>query len=488
MISLRARLLVVIVALIATYMAMAVLIVSNQRSLLTEQIDARLHELRVDTLVGLAPQPGRPAPGGENTSVPLTGEDDTQNPFSAFFIGQVDADGTITPLVVGATVGTLPDLEAAVRETRGESGIVTITTANGAQHDRARVVAMDDGTWIVVSQSMAEIDSAIGRLVRTLWVAGAIIASVLGFAVFWVQRLGLRPIAHVTAAAEAITAGHHSYRIDVGDTRTEAGKLGTAFNTMLDERDLSEQRSRQFVADASHELRTPLTSMRGYLELYRQGDFRDWDQLDDVMRRLAAETSRMHGLVQDLFSLASLDERRPLQHDRVDLGQLLRDAAQDARAIQPRRDIHVLAPTTGPTIEGDLSLLIQGIGVLVSNALSYTPESAALTLIASWEGTRAIVQVNDTGPGLPPALASKVFDRFWRDEASRTRTRNRGGAGLGLSIARSIVLAHGGTISLETSEGNGCHFTIMLPPRPLHEAASTETAPSPPPSHASSSP
>ena len=108
----------------------------------------------------------------------------------------------------------------------------------------------------------------------------------LGLAFFWVQRLGLRPIARVTAAAEAIAAGDRGRRVELADDATEAGKLGHAFNVMLDERDASETRLRQFVADASHELRTPLTSVRGYLELYRQGAFRDEGQLDDVIRRL----------------------------------------------------------------------------------------------------------------------------------------------------------------------------------------------------------
>jgi two-component system OmpR family sensor kinase len=336
-----------------------------------------------------------------------------------------------------------------------------VPAVDGEARFRALVLPQVNGSWLVTAQSLAEIDAALDRLVRTLWIAGAIIAGVLTIAVTWVHRLGLRPIARVTAIAEAIAAGDHSRRVALTNTRTEAGKLGYAFNLMLDERDAAETRLRQFVADASHELRTPLTSMRGYLELYRQGAFREPGRLDDVVRRLSAESSRMHGLVEDLLALASLDEDRPFQREPVDVGQLLRDAAQDGQATQPDRAIAVIAPRPGPVVTGDTALLTQLVGILVANALAHTPVSVPITLSADAHAATVTITVADRGPGLDSGAADRVFDRFWRGEAARTRST--GGTGLGLAIARSITDAHGGTISLETAPGEGCTFTVHLP-------------------------
>ena len=463
--SLRLRLLIVVAVLIATYVATAFVVVSAQRSLLIEQADNRLRALPPDALVGVAPRtialaPERSAPAGP---------DQTENPFSELYVGTVDADGSVTPLVAGALLGSTPDIAQAVAATDGGEGIVTIGAVGTSTRFRAIVTPWAGSqTWIVTAQSLEETDAAIARLIKMLWVAGAVIAAVLGVAFFWVQRLGLRPIARVTAAAGAITAGDRSHRVEVRDQRTEAGRLGRAFNLMLDERDATEARLRQFVADASHELRTPLTSVRGYLELYRQGAFQDRAQLDDVVRRLSVESARMHDLVEDLLALASLDEGRPRRHDVVDLGQVLRDAAQDAQAVQPARSITVAVPETGPSVIGDPSLLIQLVSILVSNALAHTPPSAAVTLMARQEGAWALVTVADRGPGLEPGAAARVFDRFWRGQAGRARAKrtNRGGAGLGLSIARSITDAHDGTISLDTAPGAGCTFTVRLPGQP----------------------
>lgn len=462
--SLRSRLLIVFAILLATYVAAAIVVVSTQRSQLISQADKRLQTL---PLAGLTRPPPRSVPSDASSPTP----DETENPFSELYVGMVDSGGNATPIVAGTLLHSTPDIAAAVDATGGTQGIVTIGAVNAATRFRAIVLPqVGSGTWIVAAQSLEETDAAISRLIRTMWIAGAIIAVVLVVVFVWVQRLGLSPIARVTATAEAITAGDRSQRVDVRDRRTEAGKLGLAFNLMLDERDLSEARLRQFVADASHELRTPLTSMRGYLELYRQGAFRDQAQMDDVVRRLSGESARMYGLVEDLLALASLDEGRPHQHDSIDLGQVVRDAAQDAQAVQTARTLTVDAPNSGPTMVGDAALIVQLVGILVSNALSHTPVSAPVTLTATQDGAWAVLTVADKGPGLDAEAAAHVFDRFWRGQGSRARAKpasQGGGSGLGLSIARSIVDAHRGTISLDTAPGRGCTFTVRLPLNPI---------------------
>jgi two-component system OmpR family sensor kinase len=456
--SLRARLLTVLALIVAVYIAAAMVVVDIQRDLLVDQVDQQLSAL-----------PPLGPPGSDPVSLTTEPAETTEAPrlqtnteFSAVYIAQVANDDVIAPIFAGGLLDTVPGVEQAIDNTQGAMGITTIAAVGGPERFRALVAPKPDGSgWIVSAVSLKKTDAAIARLKRTLWIAGVAIAVVLGLAGFWVYRLGLRPIARVTAAAEAITAGDRRHRLTVRDQRTEAGKLGHAFNVMLDERDRDDARLRQFVADASHELRTPLTSIRGYLDLYRGGAFREQGELDDVVRRLSAESARMHGLVEDLLELASLDEGRPLHRDEIDLTQLLRDAAQDANAVQPERSIAVES-ADGLTLTGDRGLVTQLVNILVANARVHTPVTAAITLSAKQEGDQVEIAVADTGAGLDPETAARVFDRFWRREAGRARAK-QGGAGLGLSIARSITEAHGGTITLTTTPGVGSTFTIRVP-------------------------
>jgi two-component system OmpR family sensor kinase len=233
-------------------------------------------------------------------------------------------------------------------------------------------------------------------------------------------------------------------------------------NASCDERDVTEARLRQFVADASHELRTPLTSIRGYLDLYREGGFRGHGELDDMIRRMSRESSRMYDLVEDLLLLAHLDQRRPMRREQVDLGQLVRDAATDAQVLQPGRPIVVDVPDDEPfEATGDTFRLQQVVGAIVTNALVHTDTDVELRLTATSTPEGTEIAITDTGPGLEPADAARAFDRFFRGDHSRTR--RTGGSGLGLAIARSIVEAHHGTVTLDTAPGHGCRFAIALP-------------------------
>ena len=376
--TLRSRLLIVLGVLVATYVVAAMVILSTQRSMLIDQVDNVLMTLPPGAVAGLgAPPPGPQFNQQGSTSIEGGGPGvggPTESPFTDIYIAAFGDGEPVLELLTSPTIGSPPDIEEAVKQTAGAQGIVTVRAVEGGARFRALVIpSPGEERWHVAAQPLAETDAAVARLQRTLVIAGVVIFAVLGVASFWIYRLGLLPIARVTAAAEAIAAGDRTRRLDVGRAETEAGKLGVAFNVMLDERDAGENRLRQFVADASHELRTPITSVRGYLELFRQGAFREQTQVDDVVRRLSAEAARMNGLVEDLLALASLDEGRPLRQEPVDLGQIVRDAAQDAGATQPDRRIEVDAPVDGPVIVGDESLLIQLVNILVANALAHTP-------------------------------------------------------------------------------------------------------------------
>jgi two-component system OmpR family sensor kinase len=224
---------------------------------------------------------------------------------------------------------------------------------------------------------------------------------------------------------------------------------------------------RRFVADASHELRTPLTSIRGFAELYRHGASADPEETHRMMGRIEAEATRMGALVEDLLQLARLDQHRPVAALPVDLGELAADAVHDARAVQPDRPVELELTdslTDVPVVLGDEGRLRQVIGNLVTNALTHTPPGTPVTVRLSEEPgdpDAVTVTVADRGPGMSAEDAERVFERFYRADASRTRAA--GGTGLGLSIVSSLVAAHHGTVVLTTAPGEGAAFAVRLP-------------------------
>src|SRR5690606_33254814 len=193
--------------------------------------------------------------------------------------------------------------------------------------------------------------------------------------------------------------------------------------------DATEQRLRQFLADASHELRTPLTSIQGFAELFRMGAAEDRDQLATVLRRVEDESARMRTLVEELLLLARLDQTRPLARVPVDLAVLAADACSDAAAVAPTRRIVLDAPEP-VVVTGDEDHLRQAIANLVTNAVTHTPEGTGLEVTVRHEGGAAVLVVRDHGDGFDDRALVHAFDRFWRADRARAGT----GTGLGLAI------------------------------------------------------
>ena len=332
-----------------------------------------------------------------------------------------------------------------------------------------------------------------------------------------IVRASLRPLTDIERTAQAIAAGDLSRRVPDQDPVTEVGRLGRSLNTMLSQIEASfyaqaqseaaarrsEERMRQFVADASHELRTPLTAMRGYAEYYRQrGGMAEEESrsangsgqpgsdlglpgqpghelgshsqltradMDRIMQRVEQESARMGVLVEDMLLLARLDQQRPLEHRPVDLLTLAADAVQDARIIAPDREITLeIGSGAAFLVLGDEVRLRQVIGNLMNNALVHTPEGTPVA-VRVLAGPRqpvpsVVLEVADQGQGLRPDQAEHVFERFYR--ADQARTRKAGGTGLGLAIVAALVTAHDGTVALMTAPGQGATFRITLPLAP----------------------
>ncbi len=314
---------------------------------------------------------------------------------------------------------------------------------------------------------LREVDETLSHLllVEALVIVGVLIA--LAITASFVVRLGLRPLDRMEVTAGAIAGGELSRRVSPASTSTEVGRLGLALNAMLDrleqafaEREASADRLRQFLADASHELRTPLASIRGYAELFRMGAMVTDADRHTAMRRIEDESKRMGVLVEDLLTLARLDEEPELRRARVDLATLAGDVVADARASAPQRSITLDAPESA-LVWGDAHQLHQMLANLMRNALVHTPDASAIEVSVRDDADSVTVSVRDRGPGLPAGSGERLFDRFWRAEGGRER--GKAGAGLGLAIARELINAHHGTISAEDANGGGAVFVLRLP-------------------------
>jgi two-component system OmpR family sensor kinase len=228
----------------------------------------------------------------------------------------------------------------------------------------------------------------------------------------------------------------------------------------FEERRASESRLRRFVADASHELRTPLTSIRGYAELFRRGADSRPEDLAKSMQRIEVEAARMGVLVDDLLLLARLDQGRPLEREPLDLRRIVEEAVDSARAVEPDRpfDLEVRGPVS---VLGDEGRLRQAVDNLLDNVRVHTSARSPVRVTVRPDDDAVVLTVADQGPGLQSEVATRVFERFYRGDTSRSRSM--GGAGLGLSIAAAIVEAHGGTVTVRSEEGAGATFEVRLP-------------------------
>jgi two-component system, OmpR family, sensor kinase len=392
--------------------------------------------------------------------------------------------------------GTMVNLgDTTSLRTHADQGPYTVDDPNGVAW-RAEVRTLSDGDgYVVVAVSLAEVDATQTNLLLIDIGLTALVLVGIGGAAWAVVRVGLRPLTRMEQAAAEIAGGDLSRRVEDADPHTESGRLGTALNTMLvriedamADRTASEQRLRQFLADAAHELRTPLTSIQGFAELYRRGGVAGGPAMDEAMGAIEAEVGRMRLLVNDLLLLARLDEERALEQHPVDLLAVAADTVRDAHLRVPARFV-LLGPldddrdTFDPvTIAGDEARLRQVATNLVTNALQHTPDDAEVVVrvgrldapespagpVAAAVGRHlpadvpvAVLEVADTGPGMVPSDAERVFERLFRAEGSRSR--RLGGAGLGLSIVSAIVAAHGGRVELFTAPGAGARFRVLLP-------------------------
>lgn len=469
--SLRARLVLGLLAIAAVgLVVLGAVTYASQRNFLQDRIDeqardglpaiSRALDAELGTGSGIGERFRRPRPGG--------GRPPTNLPPGTYGERISPAGEVLTQVVSGYTeadaIDFPTDLEAGERRTIDTSG------------RRFRVAAERDpvsGSLDVIAVPLTEMDETLSQL---LLVEGLVIVAVLGVlggVALLLVRVGLRPLDRMALTADQIAAGDLSHRVEPADEHTEVGRLGLALNTMLGRLETafagqrqSEDRLRQFVADASHELRTPLASIRGYAELFRMGAGDDPVESAKAMRRIEEEATRMGVLVEDLLALARLDETRATVREPVDVADLATDAVEDARVTAPDRQIALrVEPHDDPIVLADPDQLRQVLANLLRNALVHTPPGSPIDVSASSDPSNGHVAlvVRDHGPGLPSDDPASLFERFWRTGGGG-RKQGPAGAGLGLAIVAGIVDAHGGAVRAENAEGGGARFVVELPP------------------------
>jgi signal transduction histidine kinase len=350
-------------------------------------------------------------------------------------------------------------------------------------------VSVPAGKYIlVVAHSPNSVNTQVSGVVVAELITGGGLLGLLAIGGSWLIGRGLEPLDEMASTANEITSrGDLTARVAEADDRTEVGRLGSAINTMLDRiqqafsaRLRSEQKVREFAADASHELRTPLTTIRGYAELYRQGALGP-DQLPSAMRRIEQEAQRMSTLVAELLELARLDRTSSLDLTETDLADVVRDAVSDAVAVEPERPVRAEAPPRLVAVV-DEPRIRQVLANLLGNVRAHTPVTTPVAVRLAPVTGGVLLEVADAGPGMSAEDAARAFDRFHRaaervnGDADRgngahpgagtgRRESNGGGSGLGLSIVQAIARAHGGQATLESWPGRGTRVRVWLPAR-----------------------
>ena len=460
---LRVRLVIALLALVAVALVVTGLTATTQlRGYLVDQVDRDLPS------IGDGPRGG---PGSPDGGGPLP-ERARQE-----WVVIATPNGTRAS-TVPTVVGSPPKITKSQIANAGNAPFTVKSAGQGSDwRVLVRPVVIQGNPYLYVHAiSLSDVDNTVHRLVMLEWLVGLAVLVLLGGAGYVVVRRSLRPLVEVEHTAAAIAAGDLTQRVPESDPHTEVGRLSRALNGMLVQIEsafrsreasevaarASEDKMRRFVADASHELRTPLTSIRGFAELYRQGAAPKPEDVARVMRRVEDSAAQMGVLVDDLLLLARLDQQRPLERAPVDIVALAADAVNDAQAVAPGRVISLeVAAGDAAVVLGDELRLRQVLANLVSNALSHTPAGTPVDVGVTARDGEVHLSVRDRGPGLAAEDAERIFERFFRADASRTRAA--GGTGLGLSIVAALVAAHGGRVGVDTALGHGATFWVRLP-------------------------
>ncbi|MEV7691434.1 sensor histidine kinase [Streptomyces bungoensis] len=443
------------------------------RSNLVAEADARLLRARAQPQSAQPGQPGQPGQPAQSRGRP--GGD--QPPVRQVALVRFDTQGRLEEAVPSETTGEpdpLPDVPWKAALSGGPDGrIRSAGSVDGTLEYHWTAVHRPDGGVTVFAVSLAEAARTSHLLLGSLLMGGGAVVVLGGGAGWWMVRRQLRPLDDLVDATEAVAAGDLTRRTRPPVDRDEVGRLTQSFDHMLVQLDASlaareaaRLKLERFVADASHELRTPLALIRGYAELHGRGGLPPGPLLERAMSRIAAETERMTGLVEDLLLLARLDHEaaEPESDTDVEVAGVLQDAVEEHRAFGPDHRVELdLATGSAVCVRANALRLRQAIGNLLANVRNHTPPGTVTRVTAEVVGPVVEIRVIDDGPGIAAADRPYVFERFFRPDGSRPRTRSGTGSGLGLSIVAALVSSCEGTVTALETPGGGATFVVRLP-------------------------
>jgi two-component system, OmpR family, sensor kinase len=345
----------------------------------------------------------------------------------------------------------------------GEPVLTTVTVADGRRF-RASVSSvrrLGRRHVVVVAASLSQAEAPVRRVLMLLLLAGPMALAATAVVGWWLARKALGPVARMASEADAIEIDRLHERIAVPRAADELGHLAMTLNAMLGrlQRGVAEQR--RLVADASHELRTPLAVMRAELDV----SLRDDDVAGEARETLEStreEVDRMSRTVDNLLTLARADDGRlELLRTRVELGEAIDAATRPLLPLAEHKDVRVEIGGEPAEAVADPLHVHQALTNLIENAIKFTAPGGTVRISAWRDGREVGVTVADDGPGIPAESLARVFDRFYRVDPARRR--DAGGSGLGLAICREVARAHGGRITVDSEEGRGSSFSLVLP-------------------------
>ena len=356
----------------------------------------------------------------------------------------------------------LPESQAIVTE-----GPVSITTDTAPmrvltrrqQFEMRRGAVMDAQVIIQVARSEETIREQLRELTLILALGLPVAIAVAGLGGYVVARRALAPIERLTDHARTITAERLSARVPVDNSEDEMGRLAAVFNETLGRLEESFEQMRRFTADVSHELRTPLTAIRSVGEVGLRGH-RDDAAYRGIIGSMLEEADRLASLVDRLLTLSRSETRQAkVSAEPVDLGELAENVAAHLGVLaEEKGQAIVIEPNGTPTALADRVGVRQALINLVDNAIKFAPAGDRIRIRLFETPTHAVVEVVDSGPGVPADARGRIFDRFYRGDGT-----DAGGTGLGLSIARGAVEANSGHLTLEATASAGSTFRITLP-------------------------
>ena len=286
------------------------------------------------------------------------------------------------------------------------------------------------------------------------------------------DKLVLAPIRDITDMAATLSASNLSNRINIAGTKNELKDLATVINTMLDRIERSYNSQKQFVSDASHELRTPIAVIQGYIRMLKRWGKDDKTVLEEGITAIDQEAAGMKELVESLLFLARHDKKTLLMEmETFDPVDVVSELHREAAMVTPE-DTFRFSPADHCLIEADRGMMKQVMRILLDNAVKYTPKGGTITMGVRKEPHGCTLLMSDNGAGIPQEELPKIFERFYRSDSARKAESS--GHGLGLSIARIIVIAHGGKLQVRSKVGVGTTFSITLPEKQTRLHASEE--------------